>query len=749
MQKSRLFIIITIIFTLIVLGLLLAGSIYINSTLIPAQLTKVKASVAERFGYEIDFNTVRYRFPFSVRLKNIEADFPSVAAGVSVGCSIRQVDVKIDPFALLADASDRKPVKLIRVKGAVITLTGGGLNGQRSLTPEMEHPVPADISLSNDSVASEKDSFQPLPASNAEETNLSDIFWDFMKNISQEKFLPDEVAVSSVFISVGQEKHDSPVIRELHIVRSGDDIQAEASGRLNFKCKLNIPETKASGNINFTDFPVQSVGRLFPRTADNLLSGTLDATADFTFPLKGLAEFNGVLNGNMVTLAHQTIGAEPVVVESGTYEFNATYDRDAPVSPPRILGRATPSNPAFIASGQEEIRNSVPEARGEIVFRKGVLRTGNVQLDLLPSLRGIYPDDPSLGLCSLSRLDMQVYIRNTSFEDLIDAVPSAMMGPLKGLKLNGLVTWSLDLEVPFDKLSLMNWISSVDITGFAIRSIPASIDVSRLNDSFCYYPDPSGSRFLTVPPARQAGVQWMLDNSELTWNLVMRLRDPERSPVFLPQTVSDSTTPFGTYRGGEALPDYRYIYLEDMSPWIPRAVLTAEDGDFFFHDGINWFTFKNAVERNLKAGEVELGASTLTMQLIKNLFLTPDRAVLRKIHEAVLVYLTEDAVHIPKERLLELYLNLVEFGPELYGIDQASRHYFGKSPKEITPVEAVWMATVLPSPRRYYRYFENGAVTPYWAAHIQYYLDLMLERGRISEEEYGKIKSVYPDFRKD
>ena len=102
-----------------------------------------------------------------------------------------------------------------------------------------------------------------------------------------------------------------------------------------------------------------------------------------------------------------------------------------------------------------------------------------------------------------------------------------------------------------------------------------------------------------------------------------------------------------------------------MSPWIPKAVLTAEDGDFFFHNGINWFTFKNAVERNFSAGEVELGASTLTMQLIKNLFLSPDRALMRKIHEAVLVYLTEEAVPVSKDRLLELYLNLVEFGPGL------------------------------------------------------------------------------------
>ena len=368
-----------------------------------------------------------------------------------------------------------------------------------------------------------------------------------------------------------------------------------------------------------------------------------------------------------------------------------------------------------------------------------------MEFDFLPVVRGIFPENTALEPFSLSRLDVQIYLPDTQFQSIMDSLPEKILGPLKGLQMAGSVSWSLDIEIPMDRLALMNWRSSTHIKEFSLRTIPASMNISRLNGDFFYYPDGAGDQYLPVPNVRPASINWMLANSELTERQITRLRN--RAGRAAPLVVDSGDEPdFGDYRGGRPWPGFRYCYLEDMSPWITKAVLTAEDGDFFFHNGINWFTFKNAVERNFSAGEVELGASTLTMQLIKNLFLSPDRAVMRKIHEAVLVYLTEEAVPVSKDRLLELYLNLVEFGPGLYGVEQASQHYFGKNAGDIDPLEAVWLASVLPSPRRYYRYFEAGGVSEYWAKHLKSYLDLMLERGRMTEAEYASVKSFYPVF---
>jgi monofunctional biosynthetic peptidoglycan transglycosylase len=141
-----------------------------------------------------------------------------------------------------------------------------------------------------------------------------------------------------------------------------------------------------------------------------------------------------------------------------------------------------------------------------------------------------------------------------------------------------------------------------------------------------------------------------------------------------------------------------WVPLDRMSPHLGRAVIALEDTAFCSHSGFDWDEVANAVEDRLK-GEPMRGASTISMQTAKNVFLWPDRHVTRKLLEAPLTVLIE--TFWDKRRILEVYLNVIEWGPGIYGIEAASHTYFGKPASRISRREAALLAAVLPNPRRW------------------------------------------------
>jgi monofunctional biosynthetic peptidoglycan transglycosylase len=153
----------------------------------------------------------------------------------------------------------------------------------------------------------------------------------------------------------------------------------------------------------------------------------------------------------------------------------------------------------------------------------------------------------------------------------------------------------------------------------------------------------------------------------------------------------------------------RSLTIGPQSPyWTPigsvsRAlvvcVVRAEDAKFFQHDGFDWDQMQDSLETDLEKGAYTRGGSTITMQLARNLFLWRGKSIARKMLE---VYLTWRLEHsLPKKRILELYLNLAEWGPGVYGIGEASRHYYGKPPSALTLGESAMLAAILPSPLRW------------------------------------------------
>jgi monofunctional biosynthetic peptidoglycan transglycosylase len=145
--------------------------------------------------------------------------------------------------------------------------------------------------------------------------------------------------------------------------------------------------------------------------------------------------------------------------------------------------------------------------------------------------------------------------------------------------------------------------------------------------------------------------------------------------------------------------DRRWVPYEAISPHLKRAVLVAEDINFFSHEGFDAAEIKAALKEALDERELPRGASTITQQLAKNLWLSPSRNPLRKLEEALLARQLER--HLSKKRILEIYLNVVEFGPGVWGAEAASRRYFGKPASALSEAEAARLAAALPSPERW------------------------------------------------
>lgn len=140
----------------------------------------------------------------------------------------------------------------------------------------------------------------------------------------------------------------------------------------------------------------------------------------------------------------------------------------------------------------------------------------------------------------------------------------------------------------------------------------------------------------------------------------------------------------------------KFVPLRQISPNFQHAVIAAEDARFYQHHGFDWHQMQLAADQDMEGGRLR-GASTLTQQLVKNLFFGTDRSILRKGVEATLVPVAEFV--LGKQRILELYLNVVEWGPGVYGAESACRYYYGTSARNISRDEAARLAAILPAPR--------------------------------------------------
>lgn len=149
----------------------------------------------------------------------------------------------------------------------------------------------------------------------------------------------------------------------------------------------------------------------------------------------------------------------------------------------------------------------------------------------------------------------------------------------------------------------------------------------------------------------------------------------------------------------EAELHHKWVSYEKISPNLKRAVMAAEDAKFSQHDGFDWEGIQTAWEKNLKKGKVVAGGSTISQQLAKNLFLSGKRTPWRKIEEALITVMLESTMS--KRRILEIYLNVIEWGDGVFGAEAAARHYYNVPAKQLNAAQAAKMAAMIPNPRFY------------------------------------------------
>ena len=144
---------------------------------------------------------------------------------------------------------------------------------------------------------------------------------------------------------------------------------------------------------------------------------------------------------------------------------------------------------------------------------------------------------------------------------------------------------------------------------------------------------------------------------------------------------------------------YRWVPYEQISVHLKRAVIAAEDDKFVDHEGFDWEGIQKAIEKNQKKGKAVAGGSTISQQLAKNLFLSPSRSYFRKAEEAIITVMIEAVWD--KRRILEVYLNVVEWGNGIFGCEAAAQRYYKTSAARLNPAQAARMAVMLPNPRKY------------------------------------------------
>lgn len=252
---------------------------------------------------------------------------------------------------------------------------------------------------------------------------------------------------------------------------------------------------------------------------------------------------------------------------------------------------------------------------------------------------------------------------------------------------------------------MLQELSQMHLEGRLAASIVLRVDSERLDETLLRFAIEDRCRFTTVPALAD----------------VTRFQVPFRHEVLEPDgSVFTMDTGPGTVA---------WTPMAEISPFLVHAVLAHEDASFFSHRGFAPWAIRDALVRNLRERRYVLGASTITMQLVKNVFLRREKTLARKVQEVLLTWWLESS--LTKPQILELYLNVIEYGPSVYGIRAAASHYFGRTPAELSVAEAAYLAMILPNPPRFHELYDAGALTPSFRRRTEGFVGVMARRGRI------------------
>jgi len=292
-------------------------------------------------------------------------------------------------------------------------------------------------------------------------------------------------------------------------------------------------------------------------------------------------------------------------------------------------------------------------------------------------------------------LSASLHLPEQPCQALVDAVPEGMWSKLPALELEGRVAASLDFSVDLTAIK-----DTITLTGEGspsacqVVTLGPDMDVARLNSPRYVHrwPRPDGGRPIPVGPGARG-----------------------------------------------------WVPLDQVPAPVRRAMIVTEDGRFWSHVGINLGLVRKAIRINLEKGRYVYGGSTITQQLVKNLFVGPDKTLARKLEEAVLALQVERVVE--KRRILELYVNVIEFGPDVYGLTSAARYYFSTSVPELTPVEGAFLATIKPKPSAGPGLARQGRFRGWWHYRVIEVMEWLEQGGFITPMQRARAFPYYPTFR--
>jgi hypothetical protein len=294
-----------------------------------------------------------------------------------------------------------------------------------------------------------------------------------------------------------------------------------------------------------------------------------------------------------------------------------------------------------------------------------------------------------LNLLPHKTISLALEVPETPAQDVFDSFPKGLFESLDGIRASGTLQYSFDLSLDTQVPDSVALNSALEEKDFKIEAF-GKMDFGKINSDFIYTPVEDGK------PGRQIVV-------------------------------------------GPANPNY--TALNNISPHLRNAVLTAEDPSFFHHEGFVKESIEASIATNFKQKAFKRGGSTISMQLVKNVFLDREKTLARKVEEMLIVWLIEHNNLVSKERMFEVYLNVIEWGKNVYGIAEASQHYFLKSPSELNIGESIFLASIVPSPKNgMYRFDEYGGLKPYLRGYFRLIGTLMANEGMIqrdSTRSYG------------
>ena len=274
-------------------------------------------------------------------------------------------------------------------------------------------------------------------------------------------------------------------------------------------------------------------------------------------------------------------------------------------------------------------------------------------------------------------------------DDLFSSLPKGLFSNLEGLKTSGELAYQFLFDVDFARLDSLKLDSELKEKDFRIVEYGAT-PLSKMSGEFIYTAYENGQPVRTFP----VGPSW------------------------------EHFTP-----------------LDSISPILQMSVMQSEDGAFFYHRGFLPDALREALIYDLQVKRFARGGSTITMQLVKNVFLNRNKNFARKLEEALIVWLIETKRLTTKERMYEVYLNIAEWGPLIYGIQEASAYYFNKRPSELSTEESIFLASIIPKPKHFRRSFaEGGQLKEQMEGYYKLIAGRLAKKGLISEIEADSIR---------